>query len=118
LTLDSGQVDRTEVLNMSLALATELKTKIDILHISKNKKDVLVDPFVLKYLENNLGEIIIRESYFPLVAINEYLVDTEDVGILMMIRRDRSFMEHMFLKGFTEEELGLTSMPLLVLPES
>ena len=117
LTLDSNQVEHEEVLNIPKLLAEKLNIKIDILHVAKNKQDMPVDPFAIKYVEEYLGDLIIKESHFPLVEINTYLSE-EEVGMLIMIHRSKGFIENIFLKGFTEEELGMTSTPLLMLPES
>ena len=116
LALDSKQVEEVEVFRMPMLLAEKLPAKIDVLHVAKNKDDLPVDPFALKHIEKYTGELILKESFFPLVEINNHLSENA-VGMLIMIRRERSFIENLFLKGFTEEELGLTSTPLMVLPE-
>jgi len=117
LTLDSLPVEQESILSIVRTIAKKLATKVDVLHVAKSKKDIPIDPFAIKYLEDFLGEIIIKESFFPLVEINTYLQEN-DIGILIMIHRTKSFIENIFLKGFTEEELGMTSTPLLMIPES
>jgi len=87
-----------------------------VLHVARDAYDMPVDPFVLKYIEGIQGRMILRESDYPLFEINKYIDDNE-VGILVMIHRERGFIKNLMLKGFTTEELGLVNVPLLVLPE-
>ncbi len=116
LALDSKVVEHEEILELPKSLAIALDTKIDIFHASPVKEELPFDPFAVNYIEDQIGEIILKKSHFPLVEVNQYL-DENEVGVLIMLHRQKGFIENLLLKGFSEEELGLTSTPLMILPE-
>lgn len=116
LSLDDKMLKDENVFKVPKEIAEKLNLKIDILHIVTENKDMPFDPFISEYLGDLLGELHLTEGKDPVVEIKKF-VEKENVGMLMMIRREKSFWKQLFTKGNTSEEIAKTNIPLLIIPE-
>ena len=116
LALDSDAIEHKETVAILIELCDVYDTKLDIFHVSKAEDICPIDPYIDELLSTCLKDIIIEKAKNPIKAIKKYVVD-HDINMLIMIRRQKSVFERLFLKGHTEEELFRTKIPLLVLPE-
>jgi len=116
LSLDDKILKHEETFAIPKLIAKKLNLKIDILHIVEEKEDLPFDPFISEYLNNHLGQIHLSEGKDPVLAIKKF-VEKENVGMLIMIRREKPFWKRLFIKGNTSAEIAKTNIPLLVLPE-
>lgn len=117
LALDDKFLDHSSTFNVPKAIAKSLGLKIDVLHVHKESdKDFPFDPFISGYLGNLMGEVFLPEGDDPVAAIKEF-AEKENVGMLMMVKREKSFWERLFTKGNTSEEIAKTNIPLMILCE-
>jgi len=93
-----------------------LGLKIDILHIASKDEDFPFDPYISTYLGDTIGEVYIKNGKDPVKEIKKY-AENNNVGMLIMIRRERSFFNKLFRVGNTAEEIAKTNIPLLILPD-
>lgn len=116
LTLDDKILDNESVFRVPLEIAKVLSQKIDILHIERKDELIPVDPFIAAYLDDTMGDVIIEKNEDVISAIKSY-AEAHNVGMLMMIRRDKSILEKVLTVGNTASELAKTNIPLMILPE-
>ena len=113
---DKGILDGN-IFQVPRKIAKRLNLKIDLLHIQNEvKEEFPFDPFITEYLDQVLGEVIIEKAKDPVKAIKEY-VEKTNVGMLIMLRRPKSFFQRLFIKGNTAAEIVMTNIPLLILPD-
>lgn len=116
LTLDDKILEKESVFRVPLEIARALSQKIDILHIERKDELIPIDPFISAYLDDTMGEVIIEKNKDVISAIKSY-AEKHNVGMLMMVRRDKSMLEKLLTVGNTAAELAKTNIPLMVLPE-
>lgn len=116
LALDGKPIGSEAMFAVPVELAKTLKLKIDILHIAEEEQIIPFDPSISIFLEDTIGEVHIKSDTNAVAAIKKY-AETSDVGMLLMIRRDKSFLEGLLTVGDTSAELAQTSVPLMILPE-
>lgn len=116
LSLDDKIIESEKLFKVPKTIADTLDLKIDILHITQDKESLPFDPFISSYLGETIGEVHLHEADDPVVGIKEF-AEKENVGMLIMIRREKSFWKSLFVKGNTSEEVAKTNIPLLILPE-
>ncbi len=117
LALDDKVLENERMFNIPLRLSKKIGMKIDILHVETKEEMIPFDPFVSSYLGDCMGEVTIEKGTNAVDAIKTY-VEQNNIGILMMIRREKSFFEKLLTVGDTSAELAETNIPLLILPES
>ena len=117
LALDSKEIGGKDVVAVPVAIAKKLDLKIDIVHIQKHEEIIPFDPSISIFLEDTIGEVHIKPGGNAVAAIKEYAEDS-NVGMLIMIRRAKSFFEKLLTVGDTSAELAQTNVPLMILPES
>ena len=116
LALDNKILENEETFAVPKMIADRLGHKIDILHVTNDKKDFPFDPYISTYLGDTIGEVFIREGDDPVKQIKRY-AEYHNIGILIMIRREKSFFENLFTIGDTSAEIAKTNTPLLILPD-
>jgi len=116
LALDNKILDNESLFKIPLLIAKSVDQKIDILHVKDKGEMIPFDPYVSAYLSNAMGEVHLIESDDTIAGIKAY-ADENNIGMLMMIRREKSFLQKLLLVGNTSAELAKTSIPLLILPE-
>ena len=116
LALDNKILEHEHTFKLPKHLASTLGLKIDILHIAKEDEDFPFDPFISEYLGDTIGDVHIKNGKDPVSEI-KYYSENNNVGMLIMIRRDKSFLTNLFQVGNTAEEIAKTNIPLMILPE-
>ena len=116
LTIDDKSLEQESMFAVPKDLATTLNQKIDVLHISQNKDEFPFDPSIGLYLGDTLGEILLKEGKDPVSEIKEY-AEHHDIGLLIMVRREKSFFQRLLTVGNTSEEIARTNIPLMILPD-
>jgi len=116
MALDNKVLEHEATFRVPRSLATRLGLKIDILHIAKEDEDFPFDPYISTYLGDTMGEVYIKNGKDPVKEIKNY-AENNNVGMLIMIRREKSFFNKLFQVGNTAEEIAKTNIPLMILPE-
>jgi len=116
LALDDKELNDEEVFKIPLSIAKKLSLNIDILHIESKDEMIPFDPSISIYLDGVIGEVDIVKSKDTITAIKEY-AENRNVGMLMMISREKSFLQKLLTIGNTSAELSKTNIPLMILPE-
>lgn len=117
LALDDKELKRKETFAFPIAFAQKIGVSIDILHITgADDTDLPFDPFISAYLPNLIGEVVLYKHDDIIDGIKEY-AEKNDVGMIIMVRRNRGFFERLFTVGHTAEELAKTNIPVLILEE-
>lgn len=116
LALDNQIIDKEILFKVPLAIADKYNMKIDIIHIEKEPEMFPFDPFISAHLNDKMGEVILINGSDALQEIKSY-VEKNHIGLLIMIRREKSFLSKLLSIGNTTSELANTNTPLLVLPE-
>lgn len=116
MALDNKILENEKTFAVPKTIAERLGLKIDILHVTNNKKDFPFDPYISAYLGDTIGEVYIREGNDPVKLIKRY-AEFHNIGMLIMIRRKKSYFEKLFTVGNTAEEIAKTNTPLLILSE-
>ena len=116
LALDNSVIERGETLNVLRKLYEAYQARLYVYHMSKKEELIPIDPYVSNFLPDMIEDVIVEEGRKATDSIKAY-VDSHDIDLLAMIRRSHTFLEKLFVKGFTEEELFKSNVPLLVLPE-
>ena len=116
MALDNKILEHEATFRVPKSLAERLGLKIDILHIADKDEDFPFDPYISTYLGDTIGEVYIKNGEDPVEEIKAY-AENNNVGILIMIRRERSFFSKLFQVGNTAQEIAKTNIPLMILPE-
>jgi len=116
LALDNKVLEHEATFKTPKLMAHTLGLKIDILHIADEKEEYPFDPYISTYLGDTMGEVFIKNGKDPVVEIKKY-AESNNVGILMMIRREKSFFNKLFNIGNTAEEIARTNIPLMILTD-
>ncbi|MEM9548892.1 MAG: universal stress protein [Bacteroidota bacterium] len=116
MALDNKVLEHEATFRVPKSLAERLGLKIDILHIADKDEDFPFDPYISTYLGDTIGEVHIKNGKDPVNEIKVY-AENNNVGILIMIRRERSFFSKLFQVGNTAQEIAKTDIPLMILPE-
>ncbi len=116
LALDNKVLDKAEVFKVPLMFAKFLSQKIDILHVENEDEMIPFDPFISEYLGDIMGEVIIEKGEDTITTIKKY-AEEQNIGMLIMVRREKSFLQKLLTVGNTAAELAKTNIPLMVLPE-
>jgi nucleotide-binding universal stress UspA family protein len=118
LAVDNQEIGESLGFKLLSKMLDRMNKKLDIIHITeKPNADIFpFDPFIKNYLDDQMGEINIIENKDPINAIKSY-VENNDVGMLVMKKRQHSFMERLLFKGNTGQELLITNVPLMIIPE-
>ncbi len=116
MALDNKVLEHEATFRAPKALATRLGLKIDILHIAEKDEDFPFDPYISTYLGDTIGEVYIKNGKDPVKEIKKY-AESNNVGMIIMIRRERSFFSKLFSVGNTAEEIARTNIPLMILPD-
>ncbi|MBT8219780.1 MAG: universal stress protein [Bacteroidia bacterium] len=116
LALDGKVIDKENIFDIPKTIANHLGLKIDIIHISEKEEEIPFDPFITAYLGDLIGEVIIKEGKDIVLEIKRYVED-HNVGMIIMIKRDKGFFKRLLTVGYSSEELARTNIPLMILPE-
>jgi len=116
MALDNKVLEHESTFKVPRDLASRLGLKVDILHVAKKDEDLPFDPFISNYMGDTLGEVYIRNGQDPVKKIKQY-AEKHNIGMLIMIRREKSFFNKLFKVGNTAEEIAKTNIPLMILPE-
>ena len=114
--IDSGEIKSDAKFAVPKKIATDLGLRIDLLHIQRPNEDFPFDPFISGYLGNLLGEVILIDGKDPIFEIKKY-AEEHNVGMVIMLRREKSFFQKLFFSGNTNEEIAKTNTPLMIIPE-
>ena len=116
--IDDQSLDNPKAFDVPVMFAKHLSQKIDVLHI-KNKDEtdeVAFDPYISEFLGDTMGEIIIEKGDDTIASIKNY-AESNNIGMLIMLRREKSFLQKLLTVGNTAAELAKTNIPLMILPE-
>ncbi len=116
LALDNKGLDNADIFRVPLEFTKHLNQKIDILHIKEEEATIPFDAFISKYLGDAMGEVVIEESNDTIAALKNY-AERNNIGMLIMVRREKSFLQRLLTVGNTSAEIAKTNIPLMVLPE-
>ena len=115
LSLDSKGIGNESSIKLLKKLKSLPDTTIDVFHMSAKDEKIALDP-LSGQLSGIVSNIINVEGIDAVKEIKHY-VDTNDIGILVMVSRKHSFWERLFLETNTTAELFSTNIPILILPE-
>ncbi len=118
LALDEREVKDSKGFELVSRMARTLDISVDMVHVVKPglKDELPFDPFVSSYLKDIPGEVNIVEGEDAVDTLKQY-VDSNHIGMLIMIRRKHTFLEKLLFKGHTGAELANTKVPLMIIPE-
>ena len=117
LALDNEVIENEQSFNIIKALYNIYKPVLKVYHVDRSEDILPIDPIVDQYLPGLIEEIIIERNKKIIDCIKKFVVDNE-ISLLIMLRRKKSWWEKLFIKGFTEEEFYRTRIPMLILPEA
>lgn len=115
IALDGAPISDANTLAVPLALAHKLGLKIDVLHVDKGDGTTGGVIGGIDLLGDALGKTMVTKDADPVDAIKRY-GEEQNVGMVMMIRRQKSFFKRLFTVGHTSEEIAQSNVPLLMLP--
>lgn len=114
LAIDSNVVSTSGVVKPMTILAKEYQSKVNVLHVGKEKESATIDAGV----DINLSEL---QHSFHFVqdkkidkGINDF-VEKEQAHLLCVIRRKRDFLSHFFHVSITQKEVFHSKIPLMIL---
>ena len=116
LAIDEKLIEHKDVFRVPQMLAKKLNIKIDVLHVAKKESNDVFDPIVTELLGNQLGDLNIIEGEDPVKEIKKY-VESNNIGMLIMVKREKTFFQRLLTVGNTSEEIAQTNIPLMVIPE-
>lgn len=116
LALDDKPIEKEDLFKVPLEIAASLALNIDILHIQKEEEVIPFDPSIAFLLGNCLGGAYVEQGNDPVQTIKDF-VENRNIGMLIMIRREKSFLQKLLTIGNTSAELAKTNIPLMVIPE-
>ena len=115
LAIDHKEIS-PEVLSPLQELAAKFGAKVTILNIKKDsKKETRIENnIVLDDVETTYQEVPFSKSINN--SISEF-IKKEDCDLLCMVRRKKGFLESIYKKSITKNQVYNNQVPLLVLPE-
>ena len=116
LAIDDQELTHEDAFKVPLEIAKSNDVKIDILHIQKKKETLPFDPFLFAFLKDRAGEVYLVPGSNVTQEIKNF-TEKEKTGLLIMIRRPKSFFSRLLKVGNTEQEAFMTNTPLLILPD-
>lgn len=116
MALDNKVLEHEATFKVPRSLATRLGLKVDILHVASKDEDFPFDPFISTYMGDTIGDVHVRNGKDPVTEIKNY-AEKNNIGMLIMIRREKSFFNKLFQVGNTAEEIAKTNIPLMILPD-
>jgi nucleotide-binding universal stress UspA family protein len=116
LALDDKDIDNLDILDPLVNMVAATGQLINVVHVD-TEKDGFKNQSILDKIESNLGTVEIREGQDPVVTLKRLAKET-DVSLLAMIRRQRSFVQKLFVQDTTSAELAQIQVPLMILPET
>ncbi len=115
LAIDQKGVSVSKILAPLVKIAQKSEAHVRIFHKDVGENDTGIDPSIEMYLESvshsfhyDLDDDHLKES------INQFVKDYK-ADMLVMVRRQRSFLEEVFHVSATTREVFNSSIPLLVL---
>lgn len=114
--------DKT-ALSFTLSFAKVLNADVTVLHVSnenieKGAPDSFSDYAYFLQRTFNDSQIKFKElKSSHLKHSLEHLCDTFPFDMMVMVRRNKRFLEKIFLKSFTKNMACTTKLPLLIIPE-
>jgi nucleotide-binding universal stress UspA family protein len=115
LSLDTKGISNIHSIGLLKSLKNIPGTLIDVFHLTAPEEQVEFSDNT-KFLSGLINKIVVKEGDDPVKEIKHY-VDENDIGILVMIRRQHSFWEKLFVETTTTESLFSTNVPILLLPD-
>jgi len=116
LALDGAPIEGEDTLAVPLAIANKLQIKIDVLHVDTGDSAQVGTIGGVSELGSTLGATLITKDKEPVDAIKKH-AEEHNVGIVIMVRRQRSFFQRMFSVGHTSEEIAMSTVPLMMIPD-
>lgn len=115
LAIDGKGLSNTDIFDLPRQIAAMRGVSIDVLHV-RGSESSFDEKTAATYLGDVLGDVIIKEGDDPVHQIKVY-TEQQDIGLIIMVRREKSFFERLFVQGNTEQEIAKTFTPLLILSE-
>lgn len=112
---DDQPVHNVEGLDALINLASVLGKRINIVHVDTDE-DGFRNQQLLDRVQNLLGTVTVHPGKNPVKEL-KLIAEERKVSLLVMIRREKSFMQRLLLKGNTASEVGEIYVPLLVIGE-
>ena len=116
LALDDQNITSADVVVPFKKIVNAFKAQASIFHFNKEYVTTNIDPDIEEYLSDL--NFSIHDQYSDEKDINKVINDyvkKEEVDLLAMIRRRRSFLANLFHKSITTKEAFHSPVPLLVL---
>ncbi|MEL6638385.1 MAG: universal stress protein [Bacteroidota bacterium] len=118
LAVDDQVLFDTDRLAPLLALAAAYQGQVELLHVdAPGRPAAVLDPAY----EIVLGQYLHRTHRLAEADLHrglQQMVEEPGIDLLVMIRRQRSFLERLFQGSRTLREVFSSSVPLLILPEA
>lgn len=111
-------------LSFTLSLAKVFNAEVTVLHVNTSVNEVKEKSHCFSnyayFLQRTFNDSQIRFKELKSSNIKEsleHLGDTIPFDLMVMVRRNKKFLEKLFLKSFTKNMACTTKLPLLVVPE-
>lgn len=111
-------------LSFTLSLAKVFNAEVTVLHVNTSVNEVKEKSHCFSnyayFLQRTFNDSQIRFKELKSSNIKEsleHLGDTIPFDLMVMVRRNKKFLEKLFLKSFTKNMACTTRLPLLVVPE-
>lgn len=117
LALDNKIEEKESTFLLAKHIAQVLDLQIDIIHFEgSDEYDLPVDPLIVEYIGNSLGEVVVNKYDNFLEGIEDYS-SKNNVGLIMMVRRPSGYLRNLLNFSNTTQELAYTDIPLMILPD-
>lgn len=117
LALDGKNNYNKTNLAIPIKLAELLNIKIDLIHVHENdEEDLEITDELRKTLHDSMGKLYNIVGDDAVLGIKHF-VEGQDTSILIMVRREKSFIKKLFTQGNTSAEIAETNIPMLILSE-
>ena len=104
---------------LTFALLNNLKFhynfKLELFHLTKDRADELIDHSTFDFISGGVHNVIVKKGNDPVEEIKEY-TKHNPTDAVVMIRREHTWWERIFMNSHTEQGVLTFSMPVLVLP--
>jgi nucleotide-binding universal stress UspA family protein len=118
LSLDDQELSSKNVVQPVKDIVKAFGAKLEVFHYNKSFVTTDVDPQIDHYLDD--VEFSFHEQYSDesdITKVIDEFVKEEEIDILTMIRRKRSFWDKLFHSSVTSKEVFHSKIPVLILKE-
>jgi nucleotide-binding universal stress UspA family protein len=115
-----------KAINLSIELAKAYNSRLIVVHLFRptainalEDKEMVTFKTVAKHLQKSISDFPIRFEPIRTPEVDETLENLHreiSYDLLVMVRRNKGFLQKLFLKSFTKALCSVTKLPLLIVP--